>query len=110
MGSAIATAALGARLLRARRAVCPLTREPISWRVVRPARRHWIGGALFGVGWGITCMCPGPISIQVARGELPGIIVAAGVLIGIAACEAFAGARGSARIPAVATEPAHELI
>jgi uncharacterized membrane protein YedE/YeeE len=58
MGSAVAVAFIGARVLRGRRAL--LTGEPINWTATRPTRSHVLGSVLFGIGWGIAGACPGP--------------------------------------------------
>ena len=40
------------------------------------------GGALFGVGWAITGMCPGPVLVNVGEGKLYALAALAGVLVG----------------------------
>jgi uncharacterized membrane protein YedE/YeeE len=52
---------------------------------VPPHARHrgnLIGGALFGVGWSITGMCPGPILVNVGEGKLYALAALAGALAG----------------------------
>jgi hypothetical protein len=44
-------------------------------------------------------MCPGPIAIQAVRGEWPGLLVAAGVLVGIAGRDAIIGPPMTAPAP-----------
>ena len=41
-----------------------------------------VGGALFGVGWSITGMCPGPILVNVGEGKLYALAALAGALLG----------------------------
>ncbi|MBM4342110.1 MAG: YeeE/YedE family protein [Deltaproteobacteria bacterium] len=41
-----------------------------------------VGGALFGVGWAMTGMCPGPIFVNLGEGKLYAIPVLAGALFG----------------------------
>jgi uncharacterized protein len=101
MVSAIATAFIGIRVLQSFGVKSVFAGTPVSWQTAPPTRDHWLGGALFGVGWGLSCACPGPIAILVARGEIPGMILAAGVLIGIARRDAMI-----ARAPAAAGTPA----
>lgn len=48
-----------------------------------------IGGALFGIGWSITGMCPGPIFVNVGEGKLYAISALAGALIGAASFAAL---------------------
>jgi uncharacterized protein len=73
--SAVATAAIGLRLLRRERRV--------SWATERPARRHITGSLIFGVGWGISDACPGPIATQIGQGIGWGLWTLAGVGFGI---------------------------
>ena len=52
---------------------------------IRPKSIHRgniIGGALFGIGWSITGMCPGPILVNIGEGKLYAIAAFAGVLTG----------------------------
>src|SRR5919198_5498453 len=81
MAAAVGVAFVGARLLRGRRAL--FTGERIDWRAGRPRRGHVIGGALFGIGWGITDACPGPTAAQLGSGRVLALAVAAGVLLGV---------------------------
>ncbi len=41
-----------------------------------------VGGALFGIGWAMTGMCPGPIFVNLGEGKLYAIPVLAGALFG----------------------------
>ena len=55
---------------------------------VTPKPRHpgnVVGGILFGVGWSITGMCPGPIFVNVGEGKLYALGALAGALVGAAA-------------------------
>ena len=70
LGSAIAVAALGVWLIRAR-GLHTLDGAPI-----RPVRerwsgagvQYWAGGTIFGLGWGLTGACPGPMFALVGAG------------------------------------------
>ncbi len=73
MGSAIAVAAIGLRLLRAAGATAFATREPVSWTVERPALRHIGGSLLFGAGWSIAATCPGPVAVMIGEGRFGGL-------------------------------------
>ena len=44
-----------------------------------------LGGVLFGVGWSITGMCPGPILVNVGEGKVYALAALAGVLVGAGA-------------------------
>jgi uncharacterized membrane protein YedE/YeeE len=104
MGGAIAVAFVGARLLRGRDAL--LTREPIAWMSTRPTRSHLVGSVLFGIGWGISAACPGPIAAQLGAGRVLAVALAAGVLVGVALQPRLADAAGWARRR---TEPAQAV-
>ena len=41
-----------------------------------------VGGLLFGVGWSITGMCPGPVLVNIGEGKLYAIAALVGVLVG----------------------------
>ena len=52
---------------------------------VKPKPRHRgnvVGGLLFGVGWSITGMCPGPILVNLGEGKVYALGALAGVLVG----------------------------
>jgi len=54
---------------------------------VAPKPRHprnLVGVAIFGVGWSLTGMCPGPIFVNVGEGELYALGALAGALVGAA--------------------------
>jgi uncharacterized membrane protein YedE/YeeE len=80
---AMLTALVGLRILRARAPRALLTGEPVGWEPVAPERRHVVGSALFGVGWGIAGACPGPIATQLGQGIAWGIPTTVGLVIGI---------------------------
>ena len=82
MGSAVAVAFVGSRLLRRHRA--PLTGEVIDWRSARPTRNHIGGSVAFGVGWALSNSCPGPTAAQLGAGRVLAVAVAAGIAVGVA--------------------------
>jgi uncharacterized membrane protein YedE/YeeE len=84
MGSAIVVAAAGVRLLRALKVRAFVTGEPIAWKTAPVEQRHVAGSALFGAGWSVACTCPGPIAAMIGQGQIAGVVVAAGLLAGIA--------------------------
>lgn len=54
---------------------------------VKPKPRHpgnIVGGLLFGVGWSLTGMCPGPILVNVGEGKVYALGALAGTLVGAA--------------------------
>ena len=84
MGSAVATAAVGARLLRATGARSLIGRVPVSWTVTRPTRNHFAGALIFGTGWALSGTCPGPVAAQLGRGQLAAVVTLAGIFCGVA--------------------------
>jgi uncharacterized membrane protein YedE/YeeE len=83
MFSAIAVGFVGLRLLRLIRFRSVVGREPVTWAVARPERRHVAGSLLFGAGWGVSYSCPGPIAAQLGQGMFWSIATIAGIVIGI---------------------------
>jgi uncharacterized membrane protein YedE/YeeE len=80
---AMLTALVGLRILRVRAPRALLTGERVQWEPVRPERRHVVGSALFGVGWGVAGACPGPIATQLGQGIVWGVPTTVGLVIGI---------------------------
>lgn len=59
-----------------------LSGEPLA---IRPKPFHYgniVGGALFGIGWSLTGMCPGPIFVNLGEGKLYALGALAGALAG----------------------------
>ena len=94
--SAVVTAAIGLRVLRARRQRALLVSAPLTWAPERPERRHIAGALIFGLGWGVADACPGPIATQVGQGIGWALFTLAGVACGVYAFQ---------RRTAVETEP-----
>jgi uncharacterized protein len=82
-GAAVLTAAVGLQVLRRVQTRAVLTGAPLSWTPERPARRHVVGAALFGVGWGVADACPGPIATQVGMGIGWALFTMAGTVAGV---------------------------
>ena len=61
-----------------------------------------VGGVLFGIGWSITGMCPGPILVNIGEGKLYALAALAGALVGAALFgTAYERLRGVMRLPAL---------
>jgi hypothetical protein len=89
MGTAVAVTAPGLWLLK--RAGRTANGRPLR---VAPKPRHpgnVLGGLLFGVGWSITGMCPGPILVNVGEGKVYALGALAGALAGAALFGALYG-------------------
>jgi len=48
-------------------------------------RGNVAGGALFGIGWSLAGMCPGPILVNIGEGKIYALAVFAGALAGAGA-------------------------
>ena len=64
IGSAVVVGALGVRLLKMSGGKTR-TGEPIVFQEKKFDKGIVIGGLLFGIGWGITGACPGPLCAQI---------------------------------------------
>jgi hypothetical protein len=78
LGSGVATAALSLWLLR--RFGNPEHR--IAPKGGGSAWRFLLGGTVFGLGWGLTGACPGPIFALLGAGEVKVVLVLLGALVG----------------------------
>ena len=45
-------------------------------------RGNVAGGVLFGIGWSIAGMCPGPILVNIGEGKIYAVAALAGALVG----------------------------
>ena len=80
---AMLTATVGLRILKVRAPRALLTGETVQWETVKPERRHVVGSAVFGVGWGVSGVCPAPIATQLGQGIVWGIPLAVGLIAGV---------------------------
>ncbi len=48
-----------------------------------------IGGLIFGVGWGIAGICPGPALVALGAGYLKALTFVIAMLVGMEICERF---------------------
>ncbi len=82
MGGAIAVGSVGFALAR---------RRALSWtgaRIEIPAStvidsRLLLGGALFGAGWGIAGLCPGPAIVSASGGSMAATVFVIAMLAGM---------------------------
>ncbi len=56
--------------------------EPIKIELKARNRGNVIGGVLFGIGWSIAGMCPGPIFVNIGEGKIYALAALAGALTG----------------------------
>jgi uncharacterized membrane protein YedE/YeeE len=81
--SAVATAFVGLRVLRASRERAILVDRPVRWSVERPRARHVVGSVIFGTGWAVADACPGPVATQLGQGVWWSLFTIVGLVIGI---------------------------
>jgi len=80
IGVAVAVALPGLWLLK--RSGRSIQGEPLKYKVRIPHRGNLLGGIVFGIGWAITGMCPGPIIVNIGEGKLYALAALAGALLG----------------------------
>ena len=81
--SAVITATAGQHLVRRHQRRALLSGDPIGWRSDAPRRRHIVGSVIFGLGWGVTGVCPGPIATQIGQGVPWALFTVTGVVAGV---------------------------
>jgi uncharacterized membrane protein YedE/YeeE len=77
---AVAIGAPGIRLIKRRGRT--LLGQPVSIELKALHKGNVAGGVLFGVGWSITGMCPGPMLVNIGEGKLYAWAALAGALVG----------------------------
>ena len=83
MMSAIATGLTGVLLLKRYGRLLTLDGEAIVIPNKEPGRVNYIlGGFIFGLGWGVIGLCPGPIFSLVGMGSIGALAALAGALHG----------------------------
>ncbi|WP_132057743.1 DUF6691 family protein [Halorussus amylolyticus] len=90
-GAAVVSAftfALGTRVLDR----APLTGKPYTRRLKSLDRNVLVGGGIFGVGWGVSGICPGAAYASLGVGNVPILWAIAGMFVG-AYVQAFWRAR-----------------
>lgn len=60
----------------------PLTGTPFGLRLRELDRNVVIGGVIFGVGWGLSGVCPGAAYASVGLGNYPILVAIAGMFAG----------------------------
>jgi uncharacterized membrane protein YedE/YeeE len=105
--TAVAIGFVAIRLMRRAHVRSLLTREPVSWSVARPERRHLVGAAIFGLGWAVSDACPGPLVALIGQGVIWVLPLFVGVALGVVLFtrreEAPVRSRKRGRVPGIAT-------
>lgn len=79
IGSAVVVAAVGVRLVRRTLGGAPIE---IPRKALGKGSRYWIGGTIFGLGWGLLGACPGPMFALLGTGMGVMAVALASALIG----------------------------
>ncbi len=92
IGSAVMIGAISVQLIK-RLHMRSITHRPIeipdeSFRM--PGWQYWIGGTVFGLGWGLLGACPGPIYVLFGNGVT---VMAAAFLSAVAGVWAYGAIR-----------------
>jgi uncharacterized protein len=82
IGTGVVLTAAGLAVLKRRGRTLRGTRLEIE---LKPLNRGTaVGGLLFGIGWSLTGMCPGPILVNIGEGKVYALAAMAGALTGAA--------------------------
>lgn len=81
VGAAI-TAGVGFTLARRYGETAPLTGRAYAGRLKSFDRNVLVGGAIFGVGWGLSGVCPGAAYASLGIGNVPILWAVAGMFLG----------------------------
>jgi uncharacterized protein len=82
IGTAIVLTAPGLWLIKRRGRTVLGT--PLKIELKPQHRGNIVGGLLFGVGWSMAGMCPGPILVNIGEGKIYALAALAGALVGAA--------------------------
>ena len=82
IGTAVVVTSVGLWLIKRRGRT--MAGAPIEIERKSLNRGTVVGGVLFGVGWSITGMCPGPMFVNIGEGKVYAVAALAGALTGAA--------------------------
>jgi uncharacterized membrane protein YedE/YeeE len=81
--TAIITAVIGVQVMKRFVGYASLEGNPMEIPVKEPGRYKFIlGGLIFGIGWGVIGLCPGPIFALVGMGSIGALAALVGALHG----------------------------
>ena len=83
IGTAVVLTAAGLWLIKRTGTIA--NGAPLVVEVKRLHRGNVAGGLLFGVGWSMAGMCPGPILVNIGEGKIYALAAFAGALAGAGA-------------------------
>jgi uncharacterized membrane protein YedE/YeeE len=82
----------------------PLTADPYEKRERSLDRRVLVGGAVFGIGWGISGLCPGSAYASLGIGNYPILLGLVGMFLGAYAQGYWRAHRAETGQPAVSSD------
>ena len=104
IGTAVALTAPGLWLIRKRGRT--IFGAPVQVELKGMTRGTIAGSVLFGIGWSLTGMCPGPILVNIGEGKVYALAALAGALTGAALFGTlYTRLQGAFRLPLL-TSPA----
>ena len=83
MGTAVVLTVVGIWLIK--RGGRTAAGAPIRIELKPLHRGNVVGGLLFGIGWSMSGMCPGPILVNLGEGKIYAFATLAGALVGAGA-------------------------
>ena len=105
MAGAVAVSAIGFAL--ARRSAAPVFAAKFSWPERRDIDTPLVAGAiLFGIGWGLVGICPGPALVNLAGFSLPIVVFVVAMVLGMLGYELWQRrnvAKSTPQSPLIAT-------
>ena len=81
IGSAVLVGMLSVRLIK-RYGITTISGEAITFTDKKFNKGHIYGGLLFGLGWGLTGACPGPLFAQIGMGATVVMVTLASAVAG----------------------------
>jgi uncharacterized membrane protein YedE/YeeE len=79
---AVAVAAIAPGIWLIKRRGRTLLGQPVEIERKALHRGNVVGGVIFGVGWSLTGMCPGPMLVNIGEGKIYALAALAGGLVG----------------------------
>lgn len=105
IGAAVVLTAPGLWLIK--RAGRTAAGQPVSIATKTLNRGTVLGSVLFGVGWSMTGMCPGPIFVNIGEGKIYALAALAGALVGAGAFGSlYTRVQHALGLPVIAATPA----
>lgn len=82
IATAILTGSIGIQIIKSKNLKDHKGQSIVILDKEKGSARYWIGGIIFGLGWGLVGTCPGPIFILMGAGFISMTLVFFGALLG----------------------------